>query len=124
MRAAVAGHGDVVRVLLAAGAEVNTRNSSDYTALSGTATIAEGASSVTVAVTVQNDDILESSETVIATLSSATAANGGAVALAAAPNDEATVTIAVGAAARHAAHDADVIVGAEKELLDHLLGMA
>src|SRR5690606_2886409 len=47
----------------------------DYTALSGTAVITAGESSVTLPVTVQNDALIESAETVIVTLSTGTSAN-------------------------------------------------
>jgi gliding motility-associated-like protein/uncharacterized repeat protein (TIGR01451 family) len=47
----------------------------DYTALSGTATIAAGQNSVSIPVSVQNDALIESAETVIITLSAGTSAN-------------------------------------------------
>ena len=46
---------------------------SDYTALSGSVTIAAGAGSATIAVTPQNDTAVEADETVVATLSASAA---------------------------------------------------
>ncbi|RPD39634.1 Calx-beta domain-containing protein [Chitinophaga barathri] len=47
----------------------------DYTALSGTATIATGQNGITVPVAVQNDGVIESTETVIVTINPGTSAN-------------------------------------------------
>ena len=71
----------------------------DFTALSGTATIAAGATTVTIPIPVINDAIVEGSETVIVTLTGVTsgaASLGGTVAVTntIADNDSATVTIA------------------------------
>ncbi|WP_029279422.1 Calx-beta domain-containing protein, partial [Pedobacter borealis] len=48
---------------------------SDYTALSGTATIAAGQNSISVPVTVINDQLIENNETVVLTLTGGTSAN-------------------------------------------------
>src|SRR5207244_3448800 len=86
----VAGPGGVTVTYSLTGSTANS--GSDYTALSGSVTILEGASSTVIDVDVLDDNIVESSETVKVTLSSAVAANGGGVAVHA-TNNNATVTI-------------------------------
>jgi hypothetical protein len=66
-----------------------TAGATDYTALSGTATISAGANNATISVMVTDDNLIEGSETVIATLTGATSANYTYTATA-----QATVTIA------------------------------
>ncbi len=67
---------------------------SDYTALSGSVTVPGGATTATIIVPVLDDVIAEGvAETVIVTLGGITASDPG-VAIAASPNDSATITIA------------------------------
>nr|WP_295865448.1 Calx-beta domain-containing protein [uncultured Chitinophaga sp.] len=56
-------------------------NGTDYTQLTGTATIPAGSNSAPIAVTVKDDQVIEVTETVIATLNSASATTFGAFAI-------------------------------------------
>ena len=75
----------------------------DYVALSGTATITGAASSVTIPVTVVNDDVVEGDETLIIDLVST---DHSGVGIAASPNDTDAVTISDEDSATFAISDA------------------
>ena len=66
-------------------------NTTDYGTLSGTVTIAAASGSATITVTPVNDTVVESSESVVLTV---TGTNNVDVTAASSPNDIATVTIA------------------------------
>ncbi|MEP4531721.1 MAG: Ig-like domain-containing protein, partial [Cyclobacteriaceae bacterium] len=90
--------GSAITVTYNIGGSATPGAGNDYTALSGTVTIPDGQSSVTIPVVVLNDGILENSETVIVTLVStdlpaATIGAPGSATVTISDNDASSITI-------------------------------